>query len=262
MNIKRIIAIVVLVVLLVGGKVATNIINNTAPDRYLLGEWEGVAVISNQKMQRITDGSLKMTIERDGRAVFDYGTGTDELEWECTSWLSDASAYGYELRIDNWFYEVYTESYDAFVLCQPNGDGVTATIFVEKGKVSKIDENTDYNELMDIHMEELGISYIEDEQALEHIQGDWRGKILYSGDETEYIMPGTVTITVEEDTYFVHMIDEDETGRIEFMGIANNMYLYDMMGEYEGIVLAYNETDMSLTMYEELTRMAVVFEKW
>jgi len=265
---KKIIAIAALVaVLLVGGKVASNIIDNTKQDRFLLGDWEAVAGIALEQLEYIPEGVVTMSFDRKGNTFYQRDDWSTEYTWESTSYLSDLPAFKYELRTADGqpLGEVFAISDKAFLLREvrgtESGSVEASTIFVKKGKAQEFDSSTDFSQLLGFDPADLGFTYIEDKEAFSYIDGSWYSIKMHEDGSTTFLSSSTVSLNLDGGKYEITMMDEFSEGTIDYTGIAEDMYIYYMEGEYESISRVYNNTDDAIIMFEEDTKIAIILCK-
>jgi hypothetical protein len=260
-----IIVVAALALIWLGMCIAGEMYVNAAPERHIKGSWEGVATFENSKFKNIEDDGLKMTFDRKGKAILESNTETIEYDWQKQSgYFSTDFGYEYVLTEGDISSAVFSKATDPFVLCeQLEGGAVKATLFLKEGNDAVINEDTDFEALLEMNKaEELGVFFISDRQAMDYIQGEWVAvNMFFDGDKSMDIPFGTITAVIDGNDYNIIMFAQDSPGKIEYSFFANNICFYNMDGEYEEFYFCYDDASETLLLYDEEANEGITFYK-
>ena len=234
--------------------------SGTKTEDAIIGEWKCLSIIASGKEQRMGENTFRFTVSSDGTSVYDYNLGTVEYQWRFDSKDETTGVLKYSFDSEGLISTVYYNSTDTLLLCESDEEGFITYIFAKSGADLTVTDETDYNQLLGFDMSALGITYITDSAAFRKISGDWTGTSLYMEETSLNLWPGMLSLSITDTAYTVTVIDEASTGKLIFDKLLEGNPVFDMDGNYEGVVLVYDETEHMIMLYEAESKTGMLFE--
>lgn len=232
------------------------------PETFIVGDWECISIIGNNRERLFTENFYEMTVTRDGNATFTQEDFVAEYTWLFDSYNEKSNLCVYSFNTEGIVSKVYHDAEKDTMIMYEKSDGkAKAAIFRKAGTDIIVKEDTVYTSLLGVDFDSFGLEYLHDGRAYDLIAGNWMGTTLIMGDETTTLWPGSRSMTLADDTYSITMIDEKREGHIKFMGNLDNMPTFVLDGDYEGMYLVYDENLKMLMIYDELSEVGMRFVK-
>ncbi len=256
---KRILSFIVIIAMIF---TLTSCSAQPGPETFIVGDWECISIIGNNRERLFTDNFFKMTVNRDGHATFTQEDTVAEYTWLFDSYDESNGLCKYSFNTEGIVSKVYHDAEkDTMILYEKFDGKAKAAIFRKAGTDIIVKEDTVYSVLLGMDFDSLGLEYLQDGQAYDLVAGNWMGTTLITEDETTTLWPGVLSMELTDDTYSITMLDEKREGNMKFMGNLEQMPTFTLDGDYEGTYLVYDEGLNMLMIYDEASGIGMRFVK-
>lgn len=254
---KKILSAVLTAVMLMGFVACSS---RPKPETFIVGDWECISIIGNNRERLFTDNFFKMTVNREGNAIFTQEDTVAEYTWLFDSYNESSGLCEYTFNTEGTVSKVYhDEGKDTMILYEKSEGNAKAAIFRKAGTDIIVKKDTVYTVLLGMDFDMFGLEYLQDGQAYDMIAGSWLGISLITADETTTLWPGSLSMELKDDTYSITMMDEKREGNMIFMGNLEHMPTFALDGDYEGTYLVYDEGMNMLMIYDEASDVGMRF---
>lgn len=254
---KKVLSIVLTAIMLISFAACSS---QPKPETFIVGDWECISIIGNNRERLFTENFFKMTVNRDGNATFTQEEAVAEYTWLFDSYDESSGLCEYSFNTEGTVSKVYHDAEkDTMILYEKSDGKAKAAIFRKAGTDILVKEDTVYTMLLGMDFDMFGLEYLQDGRAYDMVAGSWMGVSLITADETTTLWPGSLSMELADNRYSITMIDEKREGNMKFMGNLEHMPTYTLDGDYEGTYLAYDEDMDMLVIYDEASDVGLRF---